>query len=77
VLFWRVGGGGQPGLGRGEEDFGEAVCAGVGFEGELAVGAEDGERGGGAGVDGRDEGFDGDREGLLVLGREGTVVGRQ
>jgi hypothetical protein len=47
----------------------------VGFEGELAVGVEDGEGGGGARVDGGDEGFDGLREGFLVGWGEGAMVG--
>lgn len=69
------GRGGEPGLGRGEEDLGEAVGAGVGFEGELAIGVEEGEWGGGAGVDGGYEGFDRREEGLFVLRGEGAVVG--
>ena len=47
----------------------------MGFEGELAVGVEDREGRGGAGVDGGDEGFDGLGEGFLVGWGEGAVVG--
>jgi hypothetical protein len=47
----------------------------VGFEGELAVGVEDGEGRGGAGVDGGNEGFDGLGEGFFVGCGEGAMVG--
>ena len=46
----------------------------MGFEGEFAVGVQEGEGGGGAGVDGGDEGFDGGEEGLFVGRGEGAVV---
>jgi hypothetical protein len=46
----------------------------VGFEGNFAVGVENGEGGGGSRVDGRDEGGDGLVEDGAVLGGEGRVV---
>lgn len=66
---------GEPFLGRGEEDLGETVGFGVGFEGELAVGAEDGERGGGTGVHRGHEVGDGLGEDGAVWGGHGSVVG--
>ena len=63
-------------LGGGDEDLGQAVGSGVGFDGDLAVGLEDGERRDGIGLDAGHELGDGLVDGVEVLAGQRGVVFR-